>query len=481
MALIRQRVGPPALNEPLYGLLDVAEVVDDQTAHWRAGIEYDTTHCHDSKLWGEWCVGAGTPAATPVVRMVTITVTGEVTGDPDDQRYAVAVSAVVDGGPVRSIRAAVDTVDQHYEDTVTTGAGPVTVVGDRLAPVTGSLVVSDILTGTTFNVWLEQNADGTIASPPAPLLMAVNEPGIPDDCDGITTVFTAAAGDDPATATVTIAPTTTAPGARPLVVRVGDRRVEVASGATATVPELSPGTYRISVRDSLTWSLAYGWLYIGPDMTGQATLVQSTCPVKTITTPPWQTMTADPFTIYADVSCKSVAFPDAAESALDALLVSQHRAIERVYWDSLIDRATDLAGGQGVSVVRAIAELEQYIATAYNGMGVIHTSAWGVAYLSNAGVLDDTATGDERLRTWRGTPVVVGSGYSREGTPAAVTGEDFWMFITGTITVRHSEVEVFEVLDKATNDLSAIAERVIAVIDDCPTPAVVHVAPGGAA
>lgn len=509
MALIRVRVDPPTPVKPPYGLLDVAQVVEDTTPHWRTGVEYDTVNCHEAKVWGEWCVGAGQPVPTITTRTVAVTLTGTraATGDvgdidvqvnvvgysatavwdANDYSYGLSALATVDGGPDRQIKISLETGTHDYDNVITTGGAVTPVTTDLVDEIHGVATITDVLTGVAINVPVRQNADGTLEEPVAPIIIAVPEAGIPQGCFGITTVLTAAPGETAGTATVSATVTTTSAEARDVIIYIDGHRTPVTtgSGATEVVQGLAPGFYKVGIRDIKSWSYVTGWIYISDEFTGSATFIQPTCPVKDIISPPWQTLDADPFTVYAEVICKAVAFPEAERSAREALESGQQRAVERHYWDSLIERAQAVAGGQPVQITRAVASMEQYIASAYNGVGTIHVSPWGIEYLAMANLLDSSrwrgrygnAQSGELLRTWRGTPIVVGHGYPREAGPIAATGDDFWMFITGQVMVRHSDINAVETFNQRTNDKTAVAERTFVVIDDCPIPGVVHVSP----
>jgi hypothetical protein len=468
MAAPRIRVPAPAPAAPHHGLFDVAEVVTDSSDNWRTGIEYDTINCADAKLWGEWCTGTGLPIATPVVRTIAVTFTGTgAVGGP----YSITASATVDGGQPRSIAVQLHNSGDTPQVYLTTGGAAQPVAEGLEEPFTGHAAISDVLTGVSINVDVVQAEDGSITTPATPVLIAVDEPGVPAGCDQITATFTATANtDNPNLADVSVTATTTATDPRELAIYVGSRRVVIDTGAAAqpVVAGVATGIHRIAVRDNRSWSYVSGWMHIGDDGTGTATLIASTCPVKEITSPPWQTIYADPFTIFAEAQCKSLGFSDAASAVEDTLELSANRAVERRYWETLAPRAQDVTGASAVDPVRGLAELEQYIAAAYTGMGVLHTSPFGVAYLARNRLI--YLDGDE-LRTWRGTPVVVGAGYGREGSADAVEGDQFWLFITGSIVIRQSEINAYEALDKYTNDLSALAERTVVIIDDCPQPA----------
>lgn len=476
MAQIRVRVGPPYPRSYPYGLMDVASVITDPDDHWQTGIEYDSMVCHDSKLWGPWCTGVGSPIVPSARRTISITLTGTQSGDDPDYRYSVAASGSVDSGPTRTVLVNVDTAAGHYTSPVVTGSPATNVITDSDEPVRGVLIVTDVATATSIGVEITQDVDGNIMSPTSPVLMSVDDPGIPDQCEAIEVSVTAqsAKGRSSVRAQVTSGPT-------PVVIDIGSHRAVIGADPVFVVDGINKGLHRVTVSYEPTWSSYSSWLYIDEDGNGSATLLWSDCPTKDLKSPPWTTVVETPFTIYADVVCQTMSFDDATRSVRDLLDLSGPKAIERRYWWSLINDATVLTGDDGIDPATAIAALEQYLADNYNGGGLIHTSVWGVAHLSSAGLLDSTATGDERLRTWRGTPVVVGSGYSRSGSDNPVDESEWWMAATGEITIRMSSIDIFDVVDKTTNQRIALAEQTVVVSDDCVTPAMVRVTPAGAA
>lgn len=484
MALIRVRVDPPSLVKPPYGLLDVAQVVEDSAPHWRTGVEYDTFNCHEAKVWGEWCTGTGQPAPVTITRTITTALIGVI----QNGTYGLSAQANVDGGAQRQVKFSLETGTHDYFAVAPTVGTVTPIVTGLSEPINGIVTITDIATGVAINVPVRQNEDGTLETPTTPMLIAVPELGIPADCFGITTTFTAAPNTDATAAGITVSATTTATAPRDLIVYIGSHRAQITTGTPSTLNlNLATGFYKVAVRDVASWSYVTGWLYITDAFAGVLTLVQPTCPVKDIVSPPWQTLDADPFTVYAEVICKAVAFPEASAAAMSALEAGRQRAVERHYWDSLIERAQAVEGGQPVTVVRAVAALEQYIASVYNGVGTLHVSPWGIEYLAHANLLDSSrwrgrygnAQAGELLRTWRGTPIVVGHGYPREAEPTTTATDDqFWLFITGQIVVRHSPAEVVETFNQRTNDKTAVAESTFVIIDDCPIPGVAFVQSG---
>lgn len=467
--MLRFRVDPPPIRDVPHGLLDVADVVQRDDAHWRTGIEYDSFACSTAKLWGRWCTAAGTPSVPPDQVDITIDLVGSLA----DGTYTLTASATSDSFERQLTYTYYD--DGVRTDThAVTAPGTVTVASDD-EPLDGHLVITDVLTGTSIDFNLAQDAEtGDLDNPVTPIVFAVPVAAVPEDCEQITTTFTASLAADPATGMDIAVASNGAIGGERVITIAGHRLVLDAGEATGTlnIPTgVGDGTWPISVRDVESGSFVSGWLFISDAGAGTATLAQSTCPVKEIRQAPWQTLFAPAWTVYAEVECQSMAFPDAAAAASDIMAVAEGRAIEAAWWDLAFARARHIAAG--VSLIEAIAELEHYIATNYNGLGMIHVPVYLAAFLGR-----DQATwfGDE-LFTLRGTPIVIGAGYPRQSLQG---GSDVAIMATGSVRLYLSGVDVVETFDRRTNLKTAVAERTVAAADDCLQPAVAYVDVTGA-
>lgn len=470
--MLRFRVDPPTVRRPPHGLLDMAEVVEREDAHWRTGIEFDTFACSQAKLWGRWCTGTGMPATLPDAVDVTITLTGALAAE----EYTLTGSATVTGTARQITFTYYDRATPETVHTVT-GAAAVEIAADD-EPLNGHLVITDVLTGISINYNLVQNAEtGVLEYPTSPIVFAVPQAAVPEGCESITTTITAVDATPAEGVGFTITSTGVTTGER--VVTIAGHQVTLApgdtEGALVIATGVGEGTWPISVRDTESGSYVTGWIYIDATLDGVAVLLQATCPVKEIRSAPWSTQFAPAWTIYAEVECQSMAFDDAAEAASDVLELAAPKAIEAAWWDLAFDRARVI--GTGLGVTDAVAELEHYIATNYNGLGFIHVPAYMAAWMglitggSWITVGAEQADGGE-LRTTRGTPIVIGSGYPRVAND---TGVGPAIMATGAVRLYMSEVTAIETFDRRTNLRSAVAERTVAAADDCLEPAVVYV------
>lgn len=472
--MLRFRVDPPTVRRAPHGLLDVAEVVEREDAHWRTGIEYDTFACSQAKLWGRWCTASGMPATLPDAVDITITLTGALAAG----EYTLTAAATVTG-TVRQIAFVYYEQGTPRSVHTVTGAAAVQIAEDD-EPLNGHLVVTDVLTGVSVNWNLAQNeATGALEHPDSPIVFAVPQAAVPEGCEAITTTFTAV--DAAPSDGVAFAVTSVGTDLGERVVTIAGHQLTLAAGdaegALLISTGVGVGTWPISIRDVDSGSFVSGWIYIDPALDGTAVLVQATCPVKEIRSAPWSTLFAPAWTIYAEVECQAMSFEDAAEAASDVLEMSQHKAIEAAWWDLAYDRARFL--GAGLMVTEAVAELEHYIATNYSGLGLIHIPVYMAAWmgLGTEGAwltIGPEQAGGGELRTTRGTPIVIGSGYPRTSGDGA-TGTA--IMATGAVRLYTSDVEAIETFDRRTNLRSAVAERTIAAADDCLQPAVVFVDP----
>jgi hypothetical protein len=469
--MLRFRVDPPTVQPVPHGLLDVAEVVTRDDPHWRTGIEYDSYACTQAKLWGRWCTAIGTPATLPDARTIAIALTGQLTAGT----YSMLGAAGDNDGPRQLLFTYYDE-GVPTETAYVTGTAPVTVASDD-EPLNGHLVITDVLTGLHVDWNIVQDATtGEITHPgEEAILWQVPQPAIPEGCESITTTITAQ--DATPAEGVAFAITSAGVVTSERAVTIAGHRVVLdagdTEGALVIASGVGEGVWPISVHDIDSGSFVSGWIYIDDTLAGTAVLLQATCPVKEIRSAPWTTLFAPAWTVYAEVQCQSMAFDDAAASASDVFALAEAKVVEASWWDLAFDRARTI--GTGLSIPAAIAELEHYLAVNYNGLGIIHVPVYMAAWLGSVWgtfTRGQSLTEHGVLHTLRGTPVVVGSGYPRQGDPA---GAGVAIMATGAVRLYRSGVEVISTIDRRTNLRSAVAERTYAAADDCVQPAVAFV------
>lgn len=177
------------------------------------------------------------------------------------------------------------------------------------------------------------------------------------------------------------------------------------------------------------------------------------------------------FAVYGHHNCSPVGIgPERAQELANAHLMAREEArVEQALWTgdlgntpNLTDDAEDLTSGGAVTPAAALGLLEDYIARTYGSLGVIHVPRGAIATLSAAYLL---VVAGGRLTTTAGTPVVAGAGYPGTGPGGSAPAADTtWAYASPALFGFRSEVLTSsavpgDLLDRASNDLYAIAER----------------------
>lgn len=192
------------------------------------------------------------------------------------------------------------------------------------------------------------------------------------------------------------------------------------------------------------------------------------------------TVSGSPFAVISTYTCGSIGFrfSEAEQRVRTRLTLHEQRAVEARFWQGfgggfgtmpgLLTGATDL--GTAGCVTEAIELLEQALADNSVVGGIIHARPGMNAHLSTSFLVREPAR--NRFTTGLGTPIAFGQGYAGTGPAGeAVTGDDEYMYATGRVLLWQ-DPEIFvppsgQVLDRTTNQLSLVAERVYAVAIEC--------------
>lgn len=180
------------------------------------------------------------------------------------------------------------------------------------------------------------------------------------------------------------------------------------------------------------------------------------------------------FTVYGHWSCNPLGFtPEQAQARADLHLLTREEArVEQALWTgdlgntpALQDAATtSLGGGAATDLVTGVGLLEEFIASEYGSLGVIHVTRGTALALLAEGLV--TRSGS-RLVTELGTPVAAGAGYPGTGpTGQAVDADSLerWAFVSPAIFGYRSEIFTSsarpgDLLDRGLNTMTAVAER----------------------
>lgn len=238
----------------------------------------------------------------------------------------------------------------------------------------------------------------------------------------------------------------------------------------------------VTVGPAGTWTVDFGrapaCLLTAPDtfdQGGVTVTVTRDDPIgipKTLTSNAGGVGVANQFTVYGHFTCSPVGYSqtDAQDRATEHLLAREEQRVEQALWTgdlgnfpALQDAATvDVTVGAIDDLAIALGALEQYIATNYGNLGVIHMTR--AAALVGLGRDLLTSSGG-RLYTALGTPVVAGGGYPGTGPAgeAAAAGTT-WLYGSPALFGYRSEVfdsssRPGDLFDRAQNNLYAVAER----------------------
>lgn len=204
--------------------------------------------------------------------------------------------------------------------------------------------------------------------------------------------------------------------------------------------------------------------------------------------------TGSPFVVYGDYECSVIGRPisEARERAVANLLAGEGRAVERAFQlgeagnePSLVGSATDITpGAGGLSIVEAIAIVEQYGYAEMPGLPVLHMTPYLATYAANERLLHaEMVNGEWLLHTALGTPVVVGGGYAEAGpgneSPSSPGTDGRWIYVTSQVFVWRGEPwvtppEIGASVDRAFNNITVLAERTYVIGMEC-APAAVRV------
>lgn len=193
-------------------------------------------------------------------------------------------------------------------------------------------------------------------------------------------------------------------------------------------------------------------------------------------------VSGSPFAVITSYTCGSLgwSFDEVEQRVRTRMSIRAQRGVERRVWQGqglaqgqglipgLFRGATSL--GQAGCVTEAVELLEQALAD--NGVvgGIIHARPGMAAHLEQSHLIQ-YATGG-RLQTCLRTPYAFGQGYDGTGpTGQATSGTTEWMYASGRVLIWFDpEVHVppiGQTLDRATNQVYAVAEQIYAVIVEC--------------
>lgn len=228
-----------------------------------------------------------------------------------------------------------------------------------------------------------------------------------------------------------------------------------------------------------------GVQYVPDDCEDDVFLYSMACPpvsgTKTFS-PVENAVSGAPFSVLTSYTCNVIgySFEEASQRVRTRLQLREQRAVERRLWQGqsaaglgaipgLFNGAQLL--GAATCTTDAVAQLEQALADNAVVGGIIHARPYMSPYFSNAHIIQH-GRGNQIL-TDRGTPIVYGEGYDGTGPSGqAVTGSSAEFIYASGRVVIWQDPEIFvpppeQVLNRSTNVLTLLAERVYAVLVEC--------------
>jgi len=207
-----------------------------------------------------------------------------------------------------------------------------------------------------------------------------------------------------------------------------------------------------------------------PAITGEKTFDVSTPSVS-----------GSPFVVMTTYICPPIGFDfdEAKRRVLTRLSLREQTAVEQRIWSGTSGTLGTITGlfrnavnlGTAGCPVEAIELLEQTLADNDVPGGIIHARPGMSAHLTNNYLIHYQNVG-RALSTVIRTPLAFGRGYDGSGpTGQAADGTTEWMYASGRILIWQ-DPEIFvpppgQVLNKSTNQLSLVAERMYAVAVEC--------------
>lgn len=187
-----------------------------------------------------------------------------------------------------------------------------------------------------------------------------------------------------------------------------------------------------------------------------------------------------PFIVYEAVAC-GVGLTDADQRATRKLELHEQYWVEQQFASSVLNTAdtVKLNGDTALPLAQAIGLMEQELADRYGGVGTMHARRNVAAALTSSGVGGLKPDGDQLLSTL-GNVWSFGAGYAHvdpAGGTAPAAGQA-WIYGTGPVVVRRSEVQTRSDFSTTRNIRMALAERAYVITADCLRLAVLATLPG---
>lgn len=190
-----------------------------------------------------------------------------------------------------------------------------------------------------------------------------------------------------------------------------------------------------------------------------------------------------PFGVITSYTCGAIgfSFAEVEQRVRTRMALREQRAVERRVWQGLpLGSPNGLGGIPGLfqsattlsaasCLVEGVRQLEQAMADAGVIGGIIHARPGMAAYFDRSFLLQRPS--GRTVVTSLGTPVVFGQGYDGSGPQGqAATANDEYIYGSGRILIWGSDTVVppiGQTMNRSTNQLTVLAERIFAVTVEC--------------
>lgn len=245
-------------------------------------------------------------------------------------------------------------------------------------------------------------------------------------------------------------------------------RVYITNGAAG-----SQAAYVSVPADTTTYTLT-SWPPSGstaktPPTSNTAVVSQS----KTFSLPSWRD--GFRFAVYGGLACKGPSYN--GEQGLSDLkttfAMNESVGVERAFMTTGFAGAPDITPASGaVSAVVGLGLLEGDAAGKYAGVPTIHAPrVVGTLFTQNGAMVRE----GNKFYTGQGSKVASGGGYGDPNlgpTGAAPAAGEMWMYASGEVVLARGEVIAHTELDRTTNDVYTLVERLYVGAIDCYTAAI---------
>lgn len=191
------------------------------------------------------------------------------------------------------------------------------------------------------------------------------------------------------------------------------------------------------------------------------------------------------FAGYTGLVCKSIGYDNAhGEAEIQRVyLANESIAVEKALMaQRFVENADDAdlwaaaedvtpTPGTAVGLEYGLALLEGHGALNYAGQVTIHVSPTVASLLLSENAIKVEGN---TLLTKLGNKVAAGAGYEDNTGPDGEAADpgDYWMYATGEVVVARSPLQVNSEMDRSTNEMFTLVERIYVATVDCYTAAV---------